>query len=76
MEIDNKFDIEQIVYLKTDIEQLPRIVRSMQVHKHRIAYQLYAGTNESWHEDFEITAEPSIVNTKDAKIHGFQKNGV
>lgn len=72
MEVDNEFNIEQIVYLKTDVEQSPRIIRSFQVFKTKISYQLIFGINESWHEDFEIAAEPTIAHTKDAKISGFQ----
>jgi hypothetical protein len=75
MIVDNKFDIEQTVYLKTDIEQLPRLIRSFQVYKTRIAYELVLGVNDSWHDEFEISSQPINVNTKDAKIEGFKKDG-
>lgn len=68
MNIDNKFNNEQIVYLKTDNEQLPRIVRSFQIYKTRIVYQLMSAGNESWHEEFEISTE-----CNKPQINGFQK---
>jgi hypothetical protein len=61
MVIDNKFNIEQIVFLKTDPEQLPRIVYSIQVLKDRLMYQLACGVQASSHTAFEISAEKDVL---------------
>jgi hypothetical protein len=61
MVIDNKFNIEQIVFLKTDPEQLPRIVYSIQVLKDGLMYQLACGIQASWHTVFEISAEKDVL---------------
>ena len=72
MIVNNKFAIEQIVYLKTDNEQNARIVKSIQIFQNRISYNLVFGITDSWHDDFEITTEPTIIKTKDAEIKGFK----
>lgn len=69
MEIDNKFDIEQVVYLKTDIEQTPRLVTAIEVSKSSLVYKLSCGASSSWHSDFEISDAPNNLN---AKIKGFK----
>ena len=61
MLVDNKFNIEQVVYLKTDEEQLPRIVYSVQILKDGLMYQLSCGVVSSWHADFEIAAEKDVL---------------
>lgn len=60
--IDNKYEIGDIVYLKTDADQLARIVTSIQVFKvGELIYKLACGINESPHYDFEISKEPDLV---------------
>ncbi len=61
MRINNMFDIEQIVYLKTDEDQSARIVTMIQVTKQELVYQLSLGTNTSYHYEFEITEEPNLI---------------
>lgn len=63
LNVDNKFDFGQIVYLKTDKEQLPRIVTSMILTKCEIIYEVYAGAVYSKHYDFEISETADILNT-------------
>jgi hypothetical protein len=53
--IDNKFDFEQIVYLKTDREQLPRMVTKISITKVDIIYELSCGTLVSGHYGCEIS---------------------
>lgn len=61
MVVDNQFEFKQIVYLKTDREQLPRIVTMMQLDcLGQVSYQLSQGTAVSWHLDFEITTEKDL----------------
>ena len=61
MVIDNKFDLGQTVYLKTDKEQLPRIVVRLFVTHHNILYSLAQGTGETSHYDIEISEEINVV---------------
>ncbi len=54
--LDNKFDIGQIVYLRTDIEQLQRIVTAIKFcGDGSIFYELSCGREISDHYDFEIS---------------------
>ena len=56
--IDNAHEIGDIVYLKTDQDQLPRIVVAIEVYKQgELLYSLMQGTIRSPHYDFEITTE-------------------
>ena len=61
--IDNKFDIGQIVYLKTDPEQLPRMCTGIKIGRDSILYQLCCGVLDSMHYDIEITLEADILKT-------------
>lgn len=57
MIINNKFDLGEKVYLKTDKDQSVRIVVRIQVGPMGLLYCLNQGTIESWHYDFEMTTE-------------------
>jgi hypothetical protein len=59
--IDNIFSIGDIVYLKTDTEQIPRMVYCFMVYRNEIIYKLCAGTTMSEHYDFEISPEKSYA---------------
>jgi len=61
MVVDNKFDVGQTVFLKTDPDQLQRLVYSVQVLKDTIMYQIVCGTLSSWHSDFEISTEKDVL---------------
>lgn len=61
MVIDNKFEIGQTVYLKTDLEQKPRIVTRLEIRPSDIIYVLNSGLEESYHYDFEINVEKDIL---------------
>lgn len=61
MMIDNKFDFGETVYLKTDREQLPRIVFCMKVYKNEIIYELACGASVSAHYEFEISKEVNVL---------------
>lgn len=63
MIIDTVFEIGETVYLKTDKEQLPRIVYSITVYKLGYFYELACGVNTSKHCDFEISSEINTVLT-------------
>lgn len=62
MFIENKFDFGQTVYLKTDTDQLPRVVTQMSINPNgSISYQLSQGAAASWHWDFEISEEKNVI---------------
>jgi hypothetical protein len=58
--IESKYEIGQIIYLKTDIDQKQRIVTGIIVRSQSILYELSCGTETSGHYDFEITTEQNI----------------
>lgn len=61
--LDNRFNIGETVYLKTDREQLPRIVFGFWVTKREILYKLASGKETSEHYDFEISLEKDVLIT-------------
>ena len=61
MLVDNKYGFGDIVYLKIDKEQLPRMVTRMSLKPTEIQYCLSQGTIETWHMDFELSKEKDIV---------------
>jgi len=61
MVVDNKFDFGQIVYLKTDKEQLPRMVTRFSISQTAILYVLAQGTIETTHYDVEISEEVNVI---------------
>ncbi len=56
-----KFRIGQTVYLRTDADQLERLVTGINIRPGGISYALASGTNESYHYDFEITLDRDII---------------
>jgi hypothetical protein len=63
MVIENKFNFGDVVYLKTDNTQQPRIMTGMSVRATCITYELTCGVSTSWHWDFEISYEKDLVLT-------------
>lgn len=61
MVIENKYNLKQVVYLKTDTEQLPRIVAAIKVNVYDIIYELACGTIYTYHYDFEISEERNEI---------------
>jgi hypothetical protein len=61
MLIDNKFDIGQIVYLRTDVDQVPRIVVKFEVTSSTVLYILASGEKETTHYDIEISETKDVV---------------
>lgn len=61
MNINNRFNLGQIVYLITDVDQLERIVTAITVRGNiTLSYELSCGTVSSWHYDFEMASEVDI----------------
>lgn len=63
MVIDTKFNIGEIVYLKTDREQRPCIVSGYKIRKSDVLYYLCSGPAETEHYEFEISYEKNILIT-------------
>lgn len=62
MVIDNRYEIGQTVYLKTDSEQLQRIVYGIQLFRGgELLYMLASGTITSNHYEFEIIETEDVV---------------
>jgi hypothetical protein len=61
MTIQNKFELEEIVFLITDTDQYQRIVTGIQVSKNSILYRLACGVNESWHYEYEIARDKKYI---------------
>ena len=60
--IDNKYEMKQIVYLKTDPDQFRRVIVGIRVcAEGAILYQLCCGPAESWHYDFEISDGQDVL---------------
>lgn len=63
MKHDLDFDIEDIVYLRTDPEQLERLVTGINLRKSGVMYLLSCGTNDSLHYGFEIAKERDVIKS-------------
>lgn len=61
MVIDNKYNIGDIVYLVTDMEQLARIITGITVYPAGIQYEVFCNTQISHHYDFEMSLEKNIL---------------
>ena len=55
------FDIGDIVYLKTDVDNLPYLVIGIMIRQHGVVYQLSQGAYVSNHYGFEISKEKVIT---------------
>lgn len=61
MLVDNKYNIGETVYLKTDTDQEPRIVTCIKAYPDGLIYQLSCGIQNTDHYDFEISKEKDLV---------------
>ena len=60
MEINNKYKIEEVVFLITDTEQEMRIITGIQITKNGLLYRLACGISDSWHYEYEIATTKKI----------------
>lgn len=58
---DLRFCMRDVVYLKTDPDQLARIVTGVLIREDGIKYYLSCGMDETYHYGFEITKERDVV---------------
>lgn len=56
------FKISQTAYLKTDKDQIPRVITGISLRPHNsVTYALAHGSQETWHYDFEMSLERDII---------------
>lgn len=61
MIIDNKFDLKEFVYIKTDPDQLKRIITAIIVcPDNSYLYECTLGAAATKHYDFELATEPDM----------------
>lgn len=58
---ESKYNLGDIVYLKTDKEQNQRMITSISIRPLGCAYELSISTVTSWHYDFEFSYEENTV---------------
>ena len=61
MMIENKYNIGDIVYLKTDVEQMERIIIAMEINSGGLLYRLSCGENDTYHYAIEMAVEKSFI---------------
>lgn len=61
MLVKNTFRIGQVIYIKTDPEQLPRIVIALRVTPDSIMYEVAYIGQVSLHYDLEINADKDVL---------------
>lgn len=55
-----RFDTKEIVYLIHDIEQLPRMITSINVTEENVMYEVISGTQVSTHFSFELSKTKTV----------------
>ena len=61
MVVDTNYAIGDMVYLKTDKEQLPRIVTGINIRISGFWYVLQNGVTESCHYEIELSKERDLI---------------
>lgn len=66
MTIDNKFKLQQEVYLKTDPDQQKRLVTAITIRGNNLEYELMLADNfPTHHQEFEISDnEDTLMKVK------------
>lgn len=59
--MDTKFKLFEGVYLKTDTDQLLRMITGYTVRPDGVQYALVCGTVETWHYTGEISRKKNVV---------------
>lgn len=55
MMLESKYDRGDMVFIKTDPDQVQRMITAIMWAGTGIQYQIKAGVNDSWHFEYEIT---------------------
>jgi hypothetical protein len=62
MHINNQFELGEIIYLKTEVEQLPRIIIGIQICADGgLIYKCSQGTEVDWHYEIEMSDTLDIL---------------
>lgn len=61
MLIENKYNIGDVVFLLTDVEQLNRIITGIIIRPNSILYYVSCGSTETLHYDLEIILEKNYA---------------
>lgn len=61
MVIDNKYDLGDLVYIKTDVDQRARLVTGITLRPFGMVYELSLSENTSNHFDFEMSSEKDFI---------------
>jgi hypothetical protein len=62
MTINNQFEAEQFVYLKTDPDQMKRMVTAITIRGKNLMYELsIADDAPTWHQECEISKEEDVL---------------
>jgi hypothetical protein len=56
-----EFNLDEIVYLKSDQEQVPRIINGILLSQGGCLYSLSCGEHDSWHYGNEITRTKNLL---------------
>lgn len=59
--LESKYELGQIVYLKTDPDQKKRMVKQICFSCKGMEYNLIHGTESTWHADFELDVESNVL---------------
>lgn len=70
--IEVEFDLKEMVYVKTDEKQLPRIIQGYLIYPGEIKYFVCLNENANYFYDFELSREKSFLQNNKSSI-GFQK---
>lgn len=63
MIIENKFDLGDIVYLKTDPDQKKRMVIQISIRVTGIIYEVNCADRSSWHYEMELSNSKDVLMT-------------
>lgn len=56
-----EYKIGDVIYLATDPDQLPRVVKGVLLNQSGVQYELGSGELNSWHWNFEITKKQNVL---------------
>ena len=63
MRIKTEYEFGETVFLKTDPDQMPRMVTAVQVNPYGTLYGLVMETQTSWHYEMEISRKRDVILT-------------
>lgn len=64
MKINNEFEFGDILYLKTDTYQNPRMLMAIEVYPEgELLYKVASGTTHSYHYAMELSKEKDLILT-------------